>query len=190
MKKFLETPINSEKVFSGRLLQVFLDKVLLPNGRTSTREYIKHQGAAVIIPVHDGEILLVKQYRYPIRQVMLELPAGKIDPGEDAYTTIQRELGEETGYTSEHIVALQPIHPCVGYSNEIIHLYIATDLQKSDLLPDDDETLEVISLPLNKALEMVYSGEISDSKTIIGLFWADKLRMDDNLRKRFGISLG
>lgn len=131
----------------------------------------------------------MKQYRYPTQQVMLELPAGKIDPGEDEFTTVKRELGEETGYTSENIHMLQPIHPCVGYSNEIIHLYIATDLIESTLTPDDDETLEMVSLKLEDALEMIYTGEITDSKTIIGLFWADKLIKDRNFRKRFGVTL-
>jgi len=188
MKKFRETKINSDKVFGGKLLHVYKDEVRLPSGNISTREYIKHQGAAVVIPIHNDEILLVKQYRYPTQQVMLELPAGKIDPGEDEFTTVQRELGEETGYTSDKIYPLQPIHPCVGYSNEIIHLYIATDLQKSDLIPDDDETLELVSLKLEDALEKVYSGEITDSKTTIGLFWVDKLMKDEELRKRFGVS--
>ena len=188
MKKFKETQISSEKVFTGKLLHVYKDDVQLPNGNTSTREYIKHQGAAVVIPIHNDEILFVKQYRYPTQQVMLELPAGKIDPGEDEFTTVQRELGEETGFTSENIFVLQPIHPCVGYSNEIIHLYIATDLQESNLTPDDDETLEVVSLKLEDALEKIYTGEITDSKTIIGLFWTEKLMKDEILRERFGVN--
>ncbi len=189
MEKFKETKLSGEKVFSGKLLHVFKDKVKLPTGNTSVREHIQHQGAAVVIPYHKRDIFLVKQYRYPIQQVMLELPAGKIDPGEDPFSTIQRELGEETGYTTDNIYELQPIHPCVGYSNEIIHLYIATGLYKSDLTPDEDETLELVRLPLNQAMEKVYTGEISDSKTIIGLFWVEKLLNDDQLQKRFGVDL-
>ncbi len=189
MEKFKETQISSKKVFSGVLLHVYKDDVKLPSGNTSIREYIKHQGASVVIPILDNEILFVKQYRYPTQQVMLELPAGKIDPGEDELATVKRELGEETGYTSKNIFPLQPIHPSVGYSNEVIHLFIATNLQKSDLKPDDDEVLELVSLTLSDAMEKIYSGEISDSKTIIGIFWVDKLMNDKVLREKFGVEL-
>lgn len=185
MKKFKETQISSEKVFSGKLLQVYKDQVELPNGNTASREYIKHQGAAVVIPIHNNEIIFVKQYRYPTQQVMLELPAGKIDPGEDEFTTVQRELGEETGYTTDKIFQLQPIHPCVGYSDEIIHLFLAEGLQPCELTPDEDETLEVVSITLDEAMGKIFSGEITDSKTIIGIFWAEKLLKDEAFRKQF-----
>ncbi len=184
-KKFIETKLKSKKVFSGKLLHVFIDDVKLPSGGESTREYIKHQGAAVVIPIMDNKILLVKQYRYPTQQVMIELPAGKIDPGEDELTTVQRELGEETGYTSDKIFRLQPIHPCIGYSNEIIHLFLATDLYESNHEPDPDEEIENVLLKLEDAIEMIYSGKITDSKTIIGLFWAERLMKDKKLRDRF-----
>ena len=187
-KKFIETKIKSTKVFSGKLLHVYKDDVQLPSGNKSTREYIKHQGAAVVIRIIDNKILLVKQYRYPTQQIMIELPAGKIDPGEDELFTVKRELGEETGYTSDKIFRLQPIHPCIGYSNEIIHLFLATDLYPSNFEPDPDEEIENVIIDLKDALEMIYSGEITDSKTIIGLFWFEHLQKDANLQKRFGIN--
>ncbi len=189
MSQFKEMKLSGSEIFNGKLLHVFKDEVKLPTGKTSTREYIKHQGAAVIIPLHQGKIVMVKQYRYPLHQTMLELPAGKIDPGEDETTTIKRELGEETGYTSNKIFKLQPIHPCIGYSDEIIHIFISTALKTSQLTPDENETIEVVQLSLEEALEKIYCGEITDAKTVIGLFWAEKLLSDENLRNRFGVHL-
>jgi len=185
MKRFRETRVSGEKVFDGKLLQVYKDTVQLPTGNKTIREYIKHQGAAVVVPLLKDKILFVKQYRYPTQQVMLELPAGKIDPGENVQATVQRELGEETGYTSEKIYPLQPIHPCVGYSDEKIYLFFATDLVKSHLTPDEDETLSVVSMVINEAMEKIFTGEITDSKTIIGLFWAEKLLKDPDFYNRF-----
>ena len=183
---FIEKCINSEKVFSGRLLHVFKDVVTLPGGRESVREYIKHPGAAVVIPQKEnGSILMVKQYRYPVGRVMLELPAGKLDPGEDPKTTMSRELREETSFTAERIVKITDIHTCVGYSSELLTLFWADTLSPSKCQPDLDETIEVVEVDINDVLEKMYSNDITDAKTIIGLFWADKIINDSSFRKRF-----
>lgn len=173
---FEEKCINSKCVFNGRLLQVYRDEVRLPNGKISNREWIKHPGAAVVIPyLGNGQILLIKQFRYPVRQIMLELPAGKIDPDENPDQTIRRELAEETGYSAQKLTKLGLIHTCVGYSNECLHLFWADELQKCDTRPDDDELIEIIPMSINAAMNLLYQGKITDAKTIIGLFWADNI---------------
>lgn len=182
---FVEKTIDSESVFCGRLLDVYRDRVQLPGGRQSVREYIRHPGAAVIIPFLDAQrILMVRQYRYPVREVLLELPAGKIDPGEEPMITIQRELAEETGYTARQLFYIAPLYPCVGYSNELLHLYGAEDLKRTSQEADADEKIEVVVYSLPVLLEQLYAGKIRDVKTVIGLFWAEKILQSDDLKQR------
>lgn len=177
MKDLTESQLSSKKVFSGRLLDVRCDEVLLPKGGISTREYIRHPGATVIIPLlPDWEIILIRQFRYSMGCVEIEIPAGKIDAGEQPEDTLHRELEEETGCRAGKITFLQKIHPCIGYSNEQLWLYLAEDLDKGDLKGDEEEIIELMPTQLDDALEMIRLGEINDVKTIIGLFWAEKLR--------------
>ena len=172
-----EVPLEASQVFRGRLLDVRLDRVRLPDGQESTREYIVHQGAAVVIPVLDnGHLIFERQFRYPLGRAMLELPAGKIDPGEDPMETARRELLEETGYAASHWTRLGLMHPCVGYSNERIEIFLARGLRiESAQKLDHGEFLDVLELGLAEAVQRVRSGEISDAKTIVGLFWAEKV---------------
>ncbi|MCK9485036.1 MAG: NUDIX hydrolase [Candidatus Marinimicrobia bacterium] len=173
---FEEIKIDSQRVFDGRLLQVYNDMVRLSNGNIANREWIKHPGAAVVIPyLGNGQILMVRQFRYPVRQTMLELPAGKIDPGEQSVATIRRELAEETGYTPEKLTEISRIHTCVGYSSECLFLYWANGLRRCDAHPDEDELIETVALDIEEAMSRLYRGEITDAKTIIGLFWADNI---------------
>lgn len=173
---FEETKIDGVKVFNGRLLQVYRDTVRLPNGKTSSREWIKHPGAAVVIPyLSNGHILLIRQFRYPVGQTMLELPAGKIDTGESPVDTIRRELAEETGFTPKKLIEIGLIHTCVGYSSERLYLYWADGLRQGAACPDEDEMLETVPLDIADAMNRLYTGEITDAKTIIGLFWADNI---------------
>lgn len=170
-----ETELSSETVFHGGLLHVKRDRVRLPDGHETGREYIVHPGAVLIIPMlDDGLLVFERQYRYPLRRTFIELPAGKIDPDEAILATGQRELLEETGYTARNWRCLAELHPCIGYSNEIIHIYLATGLQAGDHKRDHDESLEVFTMPLEEAMEAVRRGEITDGKTMIALFWAEK----------------
>ena len=173
-----ETQIEGSQVFLGKLLDVRCDRVALPDGKESTREYIVHQGAAVIIPLLDnGDLLFERQYRYPLGRALLELPAGKIDQGEDVFVTAQRELLEETGYTASKWRRVGLVHPCVGYSNERIEIFVAEGLQKhaSGQSLDHEEFLDVFTMSLDQALAAVRSGDITDAKTVACLFWAEKI---------------
>jgi len=164
-------------MYKGKLLEVRLDRVRLPNGHESTREYVVHQGAVVIIALLDsGELLFERQYRYPLHQAFLELPAGKIDPGEEILRTGQRELLEETGYSATEWRYLGVMHPCIGYSNERIEIFLARGLQReSGQQLDHGEFLDVLTLSLEDALDAVRQGQITDAKTITALFWAEKV---------------
>ena len=170
-KNLIEKKITSENVFDGVLLHVRKDEVELPNGHTATREWIEHPGASSIIPLlPDNQIILVRQFRYPVGQVTLEVPAGKLDvEGEDPLECAKRELSEETGYTAEKIWKLTTIATTVGFSNEFIHLYAATDLKAGKQHPDDDEFINAVKVPLTAALHMVESGKIIDAKSIISI---------------------
>jgi ADP-ribose pyrophosphatase len=172
-----EHKVSGEEVYGGVLLHVHRDAVRLPNGKVTTREYIDHPGAVAIVPVVDGgEILLERQFRYPIGRVMIEIPAGKIDPGEDPLRTAQRELLEETGYTAREWRHLGTIHPLVAYSNERIELYLARGIVETQgAALDDGEFLETFTLPLAEALRWIGDGRITDSKTMIGLLWIERL---------------
>ncbi|MDD3095125.1 MAG: NUDIX hydrolase [Candidatus Neomarinimicrobiota bacterium] len=171
MENLKETTITSEKVYDGALLRVRKDTVALPDGKSSVREYIRHPGAVALIAwLPDGKLLFIRQFRYPLKRVFIELPAGKIDPGENPEQTGLRELEEETGYRAEKLRFLMRIHPCIGYSDEVIDIYEAFDLQKTECRPDEHEFMEIFSLSLTEALSMIDKGEITDVKTLAGIF--------------------
>jgi ADP-ribose pyrophosphatase len=173
----LEEQLDSELVFKGALLEVNKDKVRLPNGESSVREYITHPGAVVILALLDnGNLLFERQFRYPLRRVFLELPAGKIDQGECIQVTAQRELLEETGYTAREWSHLGVMHPCIGYSDERIEIFVARGLMHtgSNSL-DHNEFLDVLEISPADAKRAVWNGEITDAKTITALFWLDRV---------------
>ncbi|MCW5624088.1 MAG: NUDIX hydrolase [Burkholderiales bacterium] len=172
-----ETTLTSDLRYRGRMLQVREDRVRLPDGGESGREYVVHPGAAVILPLFDdGTVLLERQFRYPVRMHCLELPAGKLDAGEAPLTTAKRELLEETGYEASDWQRLCTLHPCIGYSDEAIELFVARGLvRRGDQQLDAEEFLETLIVPLTDALAWVRDGRITDVKTIIGLFWAERL---------------
>ncbi|MCH8566930.1 MAG: NUDIX hydrolase [Balneolales bacterium] len=168
--KLKEETLEQQQVFKGDLLNVWRDRVKLPDGKESHREYIRHPGAAAVLPVFEnGDILLVGQYRYPLRKAMLEVPAGKLDANEPPLQTATRELKEETGLEAAHIAEIGSYHPAIGFADEIIYLYAAWGLSQSASNMDDDEFLTHHRLPFAEAIELVHSGFISDSKTIICL---------------------
>lgn len=174
---FTETRLTSETVFDGKLLHVRRDTVRLPDGAQATREYIRHPGAAMIIAQPDPDaIILERQFRYPLARHFIELPAGKIDAGEEPLATAQRELREECGYAAAEWRHLATLHPCIAYADERIELYLARGLTEVGNALDDGEFLEVLTVPLAQALAWVRDGTITEAKAVTGLLWADKIR--------------
>ena len=173
---FSESTLDSEQIFDGVLLHVRKDTVLLPNGHRSTREYIVHPGAATMLAfVDERTILLERQFRYPLRRHFIELPAGKIDKGEDPLRTAQRELREECGYEAAEWRHLGTLHPAIGFADEHIELYSARGLTDVGHKLDEDEFLEVLKVDVFEAIEWIRDGRITEPKAIYGLMWAEKL---------------
>ncbi len=171
-----EFGIASEEVFSGKLLRVKRDTVQLPDGKQATREFVTHPGAVVMIAeLPNGKLLFERQFRYPLDRVFLELPAGKIHPGEDILLTARRELQEETGYVAERWYHLGVIHPCIGYSDERIEIFFARGLSHVGHALDDGEFLEVREMDLAEALDAVRDGRLTDGKSVAGLLWAERM---------------
>jgi len=172
-KDLEERRIDGELVFSGRLLKVHRDRVRLPDGSEAVREYVRHPGAVVILALlDDGQVVLERQFRYPHGKVFIELPAGKRDSGEAPEATGRRELLEETGYVAAEWRRLGVIHNAIGYSDEGIELWLARGLELRTPKLEAGEFLEVITLPLAEAQEMVCDGRITDAKTAVGLLWS------------------
>ena len=172
-----EHTLDSKRVLEGKLLKINVDRVRLPDGSETTREYVVHPGAVAIIPLlPDGRVVMERQYRYPHKRHFIEFPAGKIDPGEDPLATAKRELKEETGYTAEDWRHLTTIHPLIAYSNEHIELFVARKMRATKSQLDAGEFLEVLEVNPIEALQWVRDGKITDVKTVIGLFWLEKLQ--------------
>lgn len=170
-----ETCLDTAVVYEGNFIQVCKDKVQLPDGRLGYREYITHPGAVAVLAILDnGNLVMERQFRYAPQREYIELPAGKIDHGEDALFTAQRELLEETGYVASEWLHLATVWPCIGYANERMEYFLARGLTHRGRNLDDGEFLEVFELPLPEALEWIRSGKINESKTIVGLFWLEK----------------
>lgn len=170
---FEEKPIDSTLVYDGKLLKVNQDRVQLPDGRVGRREWINHPGACAVVPLTDnGETILLRQFRYGPRRMFWEVPAGKIDPGEAIETTAIRELQEETGMKAGKITKIGHYYGGIGYTNEIIHVYLAEELKPVKAETDSDEFLQPVYLPFAMALDMLDNGEIDESKTIIALTMA------------------
>ena len=180
MSRLKETKISSEQKFSGRLIDLYLDQVELPNGETTTREWIDHPGAVCLIPIlPDGKICLIRQFRYGPGEEFIEIPAGKLDAGEAPLDCAYRELEEETGYRTNKLTFLTNIHPAIGFSNEKMWMYLAEELELSKKKLDEDEFIELLPTPLNQAIEWIFSGKITDVKTIIGIMWLKELKFND-----------
>jgi len=170
-----ETKIDGELAYDGNFLKVSRDRVKLPDGKITQREFIRHPGAVVILALFDdGRVLLERQYRYPNDQVFIEFPAGKIDPGEASLACAKRELEEETGYAATDWQYVCTIHNAIAYSDEHLDLFLARGLTAGDAKLDDGEFLETFTATLPEMLEMVRRGEITDVKTVIGTFWLEK----------------
>lgn len=161
-----ETAVSSQYKFNGRVINLRYDEVVLPNGAHSTREIVEHNGGVCVIAVDDDiNITLVRQYRHPYRTTVLEVPAGKLEKGEDPLSAGKRELREEVGLIAGNYTDLGLLYPSPGYTEEIIYLYMATDLTSTDTDPDEDEFLEIVKMPLDEAVGLVLDGTVKDAKT-------------------------
>lgn len=170
---FTEKTIASEMIYDGRILKFKIDKVELPNGEVGERELVEHPGGVAVVAVDDDEnILMVEQYRKPYERNLLEIPAGKLDKNEEIELCGRRELEEETGYTAEEFEYLGECYPSVGYTNEIIRLFLATKLTKTSQNLDDDEFLNVYKLPIRDVIEKIMNNELADAKTVMGVMKA------------------
>ena len=177
MSKFTEERISGEVVYVGNFFELHRDVVRLPDGSQAAREYVRHPGAVAIVALTaEGRVILERQHRYALGRDFVEIPAGKLEPGEAHLETAKRELLEETGYAAAEWTRLGLIHNAIGYSDEGIELWLASGLEKREAKLDDGEFLEVFALPFDEALAMAADGRISDVKTIIGLFWANRRR--------------
>jgi ADP-ribose pyrophosphatase len=166
-----ETRIDGKRVYDGAMLHVRCDTVRLPDGGTATREYVVHPGAVLVVPMHaDGRLIVERQFRYPLNRVLVEFPAGKIDPGEPPLAAAQRELLEEAGYTAERWTHVGRIHPVVGYSSEVIEIFVAEDLLHVGRQLDHGEFLDLDTMTVDAMLDALDRGEITDGKTVAALF--------------------
>ncbi|RKQ37724.1 NUDIX hydrolase [Oceanobacillus halophilus] len=168
MKKFEEKTVKTEEIFNGKIVQLQIDEVQLPNGKTSKREIIKHPGAVAVIPItKDNKIVFVEQYRKPLEKSLVEIPAGKLERGENPLVAAVRELEEETGYTTNSLSFVTSFYSSPGFANELLHIYITDDLVKLDEPQpgDDDEFVEIVELTLDEAKQYVEEERIHDAKT-------------------------
>lgn len=168
MKSLEEKTISKEQIFSGKFIDLYVEDVELPNGKTSKREIVKHPGAVAILAVTDeGKIIMVKQFRKPLERAIVEIPAGKLEKGEEPEYTALRELEEETGYTAKKLTKITAFYTSPGFADEIVHVFLAEELsvleEKREL--DEDEFVEVMEVTLEDALKLVESREVYDAKT-------------------------
>ncbi|MFD2611916.1 NUDIX hydrolase [Paenibacillus gansuensis] len=169
-KKFEETTIETKPIYQGKIISLQVDTVRLPNGNTSTREIVKHPGAVAVLALVDGKMLVVEQFRKALEKSQVEIPAGKLDPGEDPLDAARRELEEETGYRAGSIRLLHSFYTSPGFADEIVHLYLAEDLTVGEVNPDEDEFLEIEAITLEQAQQYMKEWRISDAKTITAVY--------------------
>lgn len=171
----MEKSLKSNKVFEGRILKVEVHEVELQNGKVASREVVRHQGAVGIVPICDNKLIMVKQYRFPLAEYLLEIPAGKIDPGEQPEKTAIRELREETGFAPVEMKLMTIFYSSPGFSDEKIYLYLADVKKNHEPDPDEDEFLEVEEIPFEDIIELITAGKIRDGKTIAAVLLAQEL---------------
>ena len=173
----IEHTLDHVEVLKGDFLHAFRDRVRLPNGSISTREYVIHPGAVMIIAqLDDGRLVMERQYRYPVQQVMIEFPAGKLDAGEDRLVCAQRELLEETGYRAKEWAHAGVLHPVISYSTEFIDIWFARGLQLGPRQLDEGEFLDVFSASFDELMNWACTGQLTDAKTLTGLLWLQNHR--------------
>ena len=176
----IEHRVHQEELLRGRFLHAFRDTVRLPNQNLSTREYVVHPGAVMVIPMLDTpdgvRLVMERQFRYPVGQVMTEFPAGKLDPGEDPWLCAQRELQEETGYTARQWARAGVLHPVISYSTEVIEIWFAKELSLGERRLDTDEFLDVFTASPAELMAACQQGRLTDAKTLTGLLWLQNVQ--------------
>jgi len=176
----IEHTLNSQRVYEGSFIRVQRDEVRLPDGKLAVREYVLHPGAVMIVAVlPDGRLVLERQYRHPVKRVMIEFPAGKLDPGEGGLRCAQRELLEETGYTATRWARAGVMHPVIGYADEFIEVWFAEGLEAGERHLDEGEFLDVFAATQQELEDWMRDGELTDVKTIVGMMWLQKWRSGD-----------
>ncbi len=177
-----EKLLSTKHIYSGKILKFDLDTVALPNGRTTELEILRHPGASAVVPLKDdGTVILIRQLRHAVGGFIYEIPAGKLDPQEDPRDCAARELEEEVGYRAGHLELLTSIWTAPGFTDEVIHIFQGTNLEVGKQNLDQDEVLEIVEWPIEKAISKIQDGTIRDAKTIIGLqmvFWQKKFTDD------------
>ena len=167
---FHEETIATKPIFDGRIISLQVDTVKLPDGSTATRELVRHPGAVAVLAILDGRLLVVEQYRKPLDKAQVEIPAGKLEPGEDPMDAAGRELEEETGYRAKSLTHLSTFATSPGFADEVIHLYVATELEKGEARPDEDEFLTFEAITPDEALRYIAEGRIGDAKTLLAVY--------------------
>ncbi|PTM58590.1 NUDIX hydrolase [Desmospora activa] len=177
MSRLEEKTIQTTPIFAGRIIQVQVDEVELPDGRRASRELVKHPGAVSILALtEEQKIVLVRQFRKPLEKTILELPAGKLEPGEAPVECAKRELKEETGYTADRLTKVAGFYTSPGFADEYLHIYQAEGLKKGEAIPDTDEFVETVELTLEEAFARLATGEIDDAKTVVALYmWQNRV---------------
>ncbi|WHX47438.1 NUDIX hydrolase [Paenibacillus woosongensis] len=181
--KLKEITVSTEHIFTGKVISLQVDTVQLPDGTEGKREIVKHPGAVAVLAIHEGRLLLVDQYRQALGRCELEIPAGKLEHGEDPMEAARRELEEETGYRCSRLSLLHSFYTSPGFADELIHLYLAEDLKAGNASPDEDEFLEIIEATFAETQQYIAEGRISDAKTILAAYiWQQKMA-DDHANK-------
>ncbi|MGH6611892.1 MAG: NUDIX domain-containing protein [Burkholderiaceae bacterium] len=180
----IEQTLDSRLVFEGAFLRLYVDTVKSADGHVATREYLRHPGAVMIVPLlPDGQVVLERQFRYPLKRTVIEFPAGKVDAGESALACAQRELLEETGYRAARWSYLGGLHNAIGYCDEKIEMYLAEELTHESATLDAGETLEVFTASWQQLLQWVRDGEVTDVKTMVGVLWLERVLAGDWQRR-------
>lgn len=165
--------LSSQRIYQGQVVSLRVDEVALPSGRRATREIVEHRGAVAVVPVIDGDVLLVRQYRAAVGRALLEIPAGTMEPNETVEACLQRELAEEVGMRAGHVDQLVTFYPSPGFLTEVVHVFVAADLTPHRLAAEEED-LSIVRVPLTQAQEMARTGEIRDAKSILGLLLASQ----------------